>query len=160
MYDLPYHVLDHPKIKYFPKSLRINRPVNVAPHNIITISRLVDISLACDLLTFPHVFPAAFLLGFFAFLRLSNLVPHAVGDFEFTRHLTGHDIFFTKKYVKVMIKLLKQYKPETECNACSFPSYIIKQFVPMQLSDNCSGCIPCHVKPHCFRFKPHRAGSP
>ena len=102
MYDLPYHALDHPKVTYFLKSLRINRPVVVTPHNIITISRLIDISLACDLVTFPQVFRAAFLLGFFAFLRLSNLAPHAVGEFDFTRHLTGDDIFFTSKYSKVI----------------------------------------------------------
>ena len=102
MYDLPYLVLDHPKVKYFLKSLRINRPVVVMPHNIITISRLIDISLACDLVTSPQVLGAAFLLGFFAFFRLSNLVPHAVGEFDFTRHLTGDDIFFTSKYAKVL----------------------------------------------------------
>ena len=97
MYDLPYHVLDHPKVKYFLKSLRINRPIVVTPHNIITISCLIDISLACDLLTSPQVFRAAFLLGIFAFLRLSNLMPHAVAEFDHTRHLTGDDIFFTHK---------------------------------------------------------------
>ena len=104
MYDLPYYMLDHPKVKYFLKSLRINRPVVVTSHNITTIPRFIDISLACDLIASPQVYRAAFLLGFFAFLRLSKLVPHAVADFDFTRHLTGHDIFFTNKYVKVMIK--------------------------------------------------------
>ena len=82
MYDLPYYVLDHTKVKYFLKCLRINRPVVVTPHNIITISCLVDISLACDLVTSPQIYRAAFLL-FFPFLRLSNLVPHAVADFDF-----------------------------------------------------------------------------
>ena len=66
MYDLSYYMLDHPKIKYFLKSLRINRPV-VTPHNIINISRLIDISLACDLLTSPQVFRAAFLWDFLPF---------------------------------------------------------------------------------------------
>ena len=74
---------------------------------IITISRLIDISLTCDLLPFPQVFRAAFLLGFFALLRLSKLVPHAVAEFDFTRHLTGDDIFFTNKYAKIMIKWSK-----------------------------------------------------
>ena len=27
LYDLPYHLLDHPKVKLFQKSMRINRPL-------------------------------------------------------------------------------------------------------------------------------------
>ena len=46
-------------------ALKINRPVTITSHNVITISHLVNISLACDLLTFPQVFRATFLLGFF-----------------------------------------------------------------------------------------------
>ena len=121
MYDLPYYVSDHPKVKYFPKALRINRPVVVMPHNIITISRLIDISLACDLVTSPQVFRAAFLLAFLAFLRLSNLVPHAVGEFDFTRHLTGHDIFFTSKYAKVMIKWSKTIQTRDRVQCLTLP---------------------------------------
>ena len=130
MYDLPYHVVDHPKVKYFLKSLRINRLVVVTPHNIITISRLIDISLACDLVTFPQVFRAAFLLGFFAFLRLSNLVPHAVGEFDFTRHLTGDDIFFTSKYVKVMIKWSKTIQTRDRVQCLTLPRLTISNICP------------------------------
>ena len=130
MYDLPYYVLDHPKVKYFLKSLRVNRPVVVTPHNIITISRLIDISLACDLVTFPQVFRAAFLLGFFAFLRLFNLVPHAVGEFDFTRHLTGDDIFFTYKYVKVMIKWSKTIQTRDRVQCLTLPKLTIRSICP------------------------------
>ena len=77
VYDLPFEVLDHPKVKYFLKSLRVNRPVTLTSHNVIKVSRLLDISLACDLLTLSQAYRAAFLLRFFTLLRLSNLVPHA-----------------------------------------------------------------------------------
>ena len=48
VYDLPFEVLDHPKVKYFLKVPRINRPVSITSHNVITIPHLMDISLACD----------------------------------------------------------------------------------------------------------------
>ena len=117
VYDLSFEVLDHPKVKYFLKALKINRPVTITSHNVITISHLVDISLACDLLTFPQVFRATFLLGFFAFFRLSNLAPHARGDFDLTRHLTGDNVFFTTKYLKVLIKWSKtmQTRDKVQC---------------------------------------------
>ena len=56
-------------------------------------------------------------MGFFAFLRLSNLAPHAIASFDFTRHLTGEDIFFTKKFVKVLIKWTKtnQNRDKVQC---------------------------------------------
>ena len=78
MYDLPYYVLDHPKIKYFLKSLRINRPVIVTPHNIITISRLVDISLACDL---PSCISNFFFAGFLCLFKIVKFGPTCCGRF-------------------------------------------------------------------------------
>ena len=130
LYELPHHILDHPRVKYFFKSLRINRPVVVIPHNIITTSRLIDISVACDLLTFPQVFRAAFLLGFFAFLRLSNLVPHAVAEFDHTRHLAGNDIFFTHKYVKIMIKWSKTMQSRDRVQCVTIPKLKNKVICP------------------------------
>ena len=71
--DLPFHVLDHPKVKYFLKALKINRPLKVKSHHyhhIITIPWLIEISMACEGFTSAVVYRAAFLLGFLAFLRL------------------------------------------------------------------------------------------
>ena len=102
----------------------------VTPHNIITIPRLIDISLACDLVTLSQVYRAAFLLGFFAFLRLSNLVPHVVAEFDFTRHLTGHDIFFTNKYVKVMIKWSKTLQNRDRVQCLTLPKLSNKVICP------------------------------
>ena len=111
LYDLPFCVLDHPQIKYFLKALKINRPLKVKSNNIITIAWLIEISKACE------GFTSAILLGFFAFLRLSNLAPHALAGFDSTRHLTGHDVFFTKNYAKVLIKWSKtiQTRDKVQC---------------------------------------------
>ena len=70
LYDLPYYVFDHPKIKYFIKSIKINRP-----HNTVDLSILRRISNACLELTHGLVYRAVFLTGFFASFRLSNLTP-------------------------------------------------------------------------------------
>ena len=104
LHDLSFTVFEHPKLKYFLKPLRINRPLTVKPHNIISIDRLIQISQACDNVTNGPVYRAVFLVGFFGFCRLSNLAPHALTAFDPSRHLTGEDIFFTKKFVKVLLK--------------------------------------------------------
>ena len=40
VHDLPFEVCDYPKIKYFIKSLKINRPLKVCHHNIVDVSVL------------------------------------------------------------------------------------------------------------------------
>ena len=107
LYDLPHDLLDHPRLKLFLKSVRINRPLTLVPQNIIDLDMLEKISLACDELKFSKVFRAIFLTGFFGFLRLSNLAPHSLATFDHTRHLTGHDLFFSHELVKIMVKWTK-----------------------------------------------------
>ena len=51
LYDLPFHVLDHPKVKYLLKALKINRSLNVKSHTVITIPWLVEISKVCEAFT-------------------------------------------------------------------------------------------------------------
>ena len=70
LYDLPLHVFDHPKVKYFLKALKINRPLNVKPHNVITIPWLIEISKACGAFTSGVVYRAVFLPGFFRIFKI------------------------------------------------------------------------------------------
>ena len=117
LHDLSFTVFEHPKLKYFLKALRINRPLTVKSHKIISIDRLIDISVAFEDVTSGPVYRAVFLVGFFGFCRLSNLAPHALAAFDPSWHLTGEDIFFTKKFVKVLLKWTKtmQTRDRVEC---------------------------------------------
>ena len=54
LYNMPYSLLDHPRIKYFQKSMRINRPLAVTSHNVINLCMLERISKTCDHLIFPR----------------------------------------------------------------------------------------------------------
>ena len=121
VYDLPFHICDHPKIKYFIKSLKIYRHFSVTRHYIVDSPML---SRMCDLaLTLPgaNIFKAIILMGFFGFLRLSNLCPHSLGSFDPSRHLTGGDVAFTKDYVKLAIKWSKPCKLETQSTFSLYP---------------------------------------
>ena len=62
LYDLPFELLDHPKVKYFVKALRINRPLSVASHNVITIPILIQISQSREALESGEVYRTAILL--------------------------------------------------------------------------------------------------
>ena len=96
--------LDHKKVKYYIRALKLNRPMSVTTHNIISLDMLLKIVHQCDLLYMGIVFKAVFLVAFFGFFRLSNLAPHSFTAFDFTRNLAGGDIFFEKNMVKILVK--------------------------------------------------------
>ena len=68
LYALPYHLLDHPKVKFFQKSMRINKPLALVSHNIIYLPRLESISIACEIFGCAEVLRAVFLTAFLDFL--------------------------------------------------------------------------------------------
>ena len=75
LFDLPFSVLDHPQIKYFLKALKINRPLKIKSHNIITISWLIEISKAYEGFTSGSIYKMAILLGFFCLFKAFKLAP-------------------------------------------------------------------------------------
>ena len=65
---------------------------------------LKRISVACDGIKCTKVLSDIFLTGFFGFLRLA---PYSLTTFDHSRHLTGQDLFFNHKLVKIMVKWTK-----------------------------------------------------
>ena len=133
LYNMCFTLLDHPRIRYFQKSMRIHRPLTLTSHNIINLSMLEKISRACNDISFSEVFRAIFLTGFFGFFRLSNLAPHFISTFDPSRHLTGHDLFFTKKLVKILIKWSKSLQDRDKVQVISMPKLPIEPFVHTEL---------------------------
>ena len=121
LFELPFVVFSHPKIKYFVRSLKINRPLTLKAHNLIDLSTLRQLSKACSQVPNGQVYRAVILTGFFAFMRLSNLAPHSLASFDPTRHLTGHDVFFTKNFVKLLIKWSKTLQTRDKVQCVTLP---------------------------------------
>ena len=71
------------------------------------VSVLEMIIKQCVKMSNAVVFKAIFCVVFFGFFRLSNCVPHAIGEFDATRHFTGADVFFSKNSVKLLLKWSK-----------------------------------------------------
>ena len=148
LYDLPFHILDHPKIKYFQKSLKINRPLTLTSHNIIDLACLERISVASHDFTCGQVLRAVFLTGFF-----SNLAPHSLAGFDTSRHLTGQDVFFTKKLVKVLIKWSKTIQTRDVVQVVSLPKLKNKLICPFQALKALESLYPMSVDQCAFQVK-------
>ena len=67
------------------------------------------------------VFKAIFLVGFFWFMRMSNLAPHLLSTSDLTRYLTGADVFYTSKYAKLLIKWSKTYQDRNKVQIITLP---------------------------------------
>ena len=72
LHGLSLTIFDSSRIKVFVKSMKMNRPPA-----IIGISMLQIIVQVCDTMYMGQIFKAIYLLAFYNFLILSNLVPHA-----------------------------------------------------------------------------------
>ena len=93
-YGLPTDMFQDQRIQMFMKSLKINRPLMIKSTPVFSTDMLLHIVLQSQKFEFPHIFAALYLLAFYSFLRLSNIVPHSFMTFDISRHLARGDIIF------------------------------------------------------------------
>ena len=132
IYGLPFHILEHPKIKYFQKSLKINRPPTSVTRNIMSLQMLSALVHECSNIPFGRVFKSIFLIAFFVFLRVSNLDPHAIPAFDPTRHLTLGDIKIHPKCMHIKIKWSKTMQTRDKVHVVVLPRLIGSPLCPVR----------------------------
>ena len=153
LYNMCFSLLDHPRIRYFEKSMCIHKPLTLTSHNIINLSMLEKISRACNDFSFSEVFRAIFLTGFFGFFRLSNLAPHSISTFDPSRHLTGHDLFFTKNLVKILIKWSKTLQDRDKVQVISMPKVANRAICPYRVLKALAMLYPMTDSEYVFQIK-------
>ena len=157
VFDLNFYVCDHPKVKYFIKSIKINRPLAVVHHNIIDISMLKRTTCAASTLPPGPVLKAIILTGFFAFLRLR---PHSAAAFDSSRHLTGADFFFTKKFVKVVIKWSKTMQTRDAFQIITLPGLTDQDICPRSALNNLKKLYPMSQHTSMFLYNSPKGWTP
>ena len=94
-------------IKYFTKAVARCAPLTVKLKAIIEPPLLIKIVQECEYLYMGYVFKAAILLAYFAFFRISNLVPHSIASYDTLKHLARADIFFAHPGAHILLKWSK-----------------------------------------------------
>ena len=107
VFNLDTVSFQHQQIQYFLKSLKINRPLQPKLQKHIDIQLLTSIIQVAGTLQHPHIFKPLYILAYFSFLRLSNILPHTVTTFDYTRHLSKGDVIFAQDQVLLIIKWSK-----------------------------------------------------
>ena len=121
MNNLDYSVWCHKNVKYFLKSMKLTRPVKLPNRNVMDVQTLSKLINLCDSIYMGKIFKAVFLLGFFGFLRLSNIAPHSLSTFDPTHHLTAGDVIFSKSFMKVVLKWSKTNQFRDRVHILSLP---------------------------------------
>ena len=98
---------DHHLVASYIRSISINSSFSPTPRGIFDLSTLSAISKACDILSDPPLFRAAFLLAFFAFLRMSNIAPHSRFKFDSNKHILRRDVLFLPPGAHILLKWTK-----------------------------------------------------
>ena len=94
VYGLETSAFKDERLPLFIKSLRLQAPFNPKLVLSLDIELLQKIVSKCDNFSFPVVFKPLYLVTFFSFMRLSNLLPHSVNSFDDTRQLAKGDVIF------------------------------------------------------------------
>ena len=121
VHNINFTLFDHPQVKYYLKAVKINRPLAVPKRNVIDIPTLKRFISLVSTLKNALTLRALFLVAYFGFFRLSNLVPHVARDFDPSRHFAGGDVFFGKTTVKLLLKWSKTLQYRNQAKVISLP---------------------------------------
>ena len=114
------------------KALRMNVPLTLKPTRTISIEMLHQILQICDTLQIPVVFKALYLFTFFSFLRLSNILPYAVKQFDATGHLTRGDLIFSSAFCTIIIEWSKTLQDRQSFTTVTIPDLANSPLCPIK----------------------------
>ena len=121
LFDIDTAHVSHRKVQLFIKSVSMNSAYVPKYKAIITIPTLLTLVQACDNIAFGQVYKAAFLLAFFAFLRLSNIAPVTPKSFDPTRHFLRCDVIFGPPGAHVILKWAKAMQSSSKHQVIQIP---------------------------------------
>ena len=161
VFDLDIRCIVHRKIHLFVKSVSMNSKYFPRFKANFTNETLVRLANACDKVKYGIVYKAAFLLAYFAFLRLSNIAPPTVNAFDVTRHLLRSDVIFGSPGARIVLKWAKamQSAVSSDCTNPPYPPFPhLSHFCPQSPPKVCTWVqkFPSFPYPQTFRpFHPH-----
>ena len=119
--NLPSAPLYHNSIHLALRSIHLNVPHLRRAKGVFDIRTLTSIIEASSLLSLGQFYSPLFLLAFFAFFRLSNLVPSSVQKFSPLIHLCRGDVIFHKNFATIVVKWSKTLQKSNQFSTIQIP---------------------------------------
>ena len=145
--------LYHTSVSLYLRSIAMNLPYSPTSRGIFNLSVLQAISQNCELLEDPKLFRAIFLVAFFGFLRMSNIVPHSIGKFDPSVHILRQDVIFADPGIHLILKWAKTLQERSAHHIVQLPHLKNKWLCPSGTSffpdhyHTMHHCLLCHLLP-------------
>ena len=141
------------RITLFQRSLRMTRQFTVKIKKIIDIDMLKDIVATCDSMWMGQIFKTLYLVAFFSFLCISNLVPHKIDAFSPLEQLTRGDVFFASPGLHVLVKWSKTMQTRDSVKILKLPFLSHSPLCPVTTVKNMLMLTPGHQDTPLFQIK-------
>ena len=134
--NIPMNNLDHPRVHLMMKAVKnsVSKPPKFK--SVFDIPTLHSILLACEYFPDSSVFIAIYLLAFFGFFRISNLVPTSKLSFNTKLHLCRGDVIFHEDIAIVLIKWSKTLQNPDQGSYIIIPSLGLSPLCPVTAIKN------------------------
>ena len=142
-----------PRIKYFNRLLANSAPFKVKLKAIIDPHTLQKSTKKCDSMYMAQVYKVAFLLSFFSFLCISNLVPHATTKFNQMEQLARGDVFFAPPGAHILIKWSKTLQTRDSVKIIKIPSLGSSRLCPVKALHTLLAVTPGNRNKPLFQIK-------
>ena len=131
--DIDILGLSHRKIQLLIRSVSINSVYMPKFKANITIALLLKIVQKCDALKYGQVpvYKVVFLLAYFAFLRLSNVVPSLAKAFDVTRNLLRSDAILGPPGAHIILKWGKAMQGANSHQVVQIPALPFSPLCPV-----------------------------
>ena len=141
------------RLKYYQKAVQLHSALQVKLKKVIDISLLHSIVQQCDYMYMGQVFKAVYLVSFYSFLRLSNLVPHSVQQFSALKHLARGDVIFHPTKVVILLKWSKTMQNNNDIKLINIPRIPNFTICPVMALSNLLAITPKGSNLPLFQYK-------
>ena len=111
-----------PRVTYFTKSLQHTKQFKAYLPQIIDVNLLKQIITLCDSTLNAVTFKALYLVAFYSFLRISNLVPHCTKSYSPLHQIARGDIFFAPPGIHILVKWTKTLQKKNKAVIVKIPA--------------------------------------
>ena len=140
--NLPTHPLTHHSVHLAIRSISLNVPSIRKVKGIFDIQSLTAIVTICDKTPLGYIYKPVFLLAFFAFLRLSNLVPPSLSSFSSSTHLCRGDLIIHPQFATLILKWSKTLQKQSQFATVNIPSLGASPLCPLRAVRDMTSRLP------------------
>ena len=140
--NMPLSPLTHHSVHLALRSIALNVPTPRKVKGIFDIRSLTAIIAMCDNFPLGYIYKSLFLLAFFAFLRLSNLVPPSLSSFSPATHLCRGDLILQPHFATLVLKWSKTLQKQSQFATVHIPSLGASPLCPLAAAHTMATRLP------------------